>query len=371
MSTNDVLMLVNLQAPATAAGSVNSVTLVWRAVNNQPCSNSFRVRFFRKSLVGSTYTATATRGPFNSADGQLTIPIAPPVDVQPGDVIGIVQATSTTCGGVVIADGGKSLQTAYVRGDLQTFGLSSADLLQGAVSVRASVDGRVREGVIPVVGSAPGANGSFFKTSLHLATPTSASAPIVGELVFRRAGQAASTADVKMPFTIPAKSALFYEDVVAAMGQSGLGTIDIYTKSSATPIATTRVFDDKGAQGTSGFSQEFFQLSQAVSRGWSVVPIAGGANFRTNIGIRSVGAGTTVSIGLYSKEGQFLGVQLKTIGAEAFEQVPLSALFGTSNPVNGYLNIALNNGAPYIAYVSTTDNRTNDSSIQFAKPAGQ
>lgn len=364
------LTLVNLGAPATADGSIGSVTLTWRTFDNVPCPASFKIRFFRRSNVGNTFTATATRGPFNSTEGQLTVAMTPPVPVLKGDVIGVLQLGGTLCGGAVNPDAGRSLQTAHIRTDKETFDLATANILEHTgTNVRGSANGLVYEGTIPAAGSAKGANGASFKTSVHLVNPNSTT-PTLGQLVFHPAGRAASASDPKMAFTIPPRATVFYADVVAAMGQSGLGSIDLYTSSSFSPVVTVRVFDDQGAKGTSGFTEEFVKLRDAIFFRSGTLSITGGPNFRTNIGLRAVGGPSTVLTALYNRDGQFLGTATRTLAADMFEQVPLAALYPNQNPEGGYLRVSLISGSPFIAYASTTDNRTNDSSVQFAKQVG-
>src|SRR5687768_14273023 len=74
-SIDSPLTMVNLSAPATGNGTVSTVTLTWRTNNGLNCSSSFKIRFFRKG-AGNIYTATDTRGPFNSKEGQITLPLS-------------------------------------------------------------------------------------------------------------------------------------------------------------------------------------------------------------------------------------------------------------------------------------------------------
>jgi hypothetical protein len=52
------------------------------------------------------------------------------------------------------------------------------------------------------------------------------------------------------------RGTLNYADILVSMNQSGLGSLDILTTGSPTPIATARIFNDAGAAGTNGFSEE-------------------------------------------------------------------------------------------------------------------
>lgn len=363
------LTMVNLSAPATGVGQVSTVTLTWRLNNGLICPDAIRIRFFRKAADGNVYTATATRGPFAGKEGQITLPLSPPVPISTGDVVGVIVPAGGACGSVVTARGGRSLRTGSIRGDSETFDLRSATLLENAVNIRASVSGRVYEGTIAAAGSLAGANGSFFRTSLHLTNPNE-TMPLSGELVYRPAGQAPSPTDVKLPFTIPAKGVRFWEDVVATMGQSGLGTIDLYSLSAFPPTVNVRVFDDKGpVAGTSGFTEEFIAPSKALLRGSASLALTPG-NYRINIGMRAVGGVARVQFALYNAQSVLTALQERDLPADVFQQVPLSSIFGTAAATGTYVSVTLLSGSPVIVYASTTDNRTNDSSIQFAKMSG-
>jgi hypothetical protein len=366
-SVAEPLTMVNLSAPATGPGVINYVTVTWRLTNGVVCPNAFRIRFFRRAADSNVYTAYATRGPFPGKTGQILLSMSPPVTVSAGDVIGVVQAAGGVCGTVVTAQGGKSLQTAYVKGESETFDLRSATWLESAVNVRGSTSGRIYEGSIAAAGSLAGANGSFFRTSLHL-TNLNATTPATGEVVFRAAGQAPSPGDPKIAFYVGPKSVVSWTDIVAALGQSGLGSIDIFSTAAFPPSVTARVFDDKGPLGTSGFTEDFIPPTKAL-RGTAALALTFG-EYRTNIGLRAIGGVSKVRLTLYSEQGQLLNFQERDLAADVFAQTPLTSLFGSASAKGAHVGVSLLSGAPVIAYASTTDNRTNDSSIQFAKSTG-
>jgi hypothetical protein len=367
---------INLAAPATASGTINTVTLRW-FVTGPGCQGGFRIRFFRRSnptpSVGGNgvFTATATRGPFNAVNGQITVALSPAVQVSAGDYIGIVQTAGGTCGGVQLTGGGATLQSAFIRGDAEVVDLRIAETLNLALQARGSTTGRVLEGIIAAAGSLPGANGSFFRTSVHLANPES-SQPVSGELVFHPAGRPAAAGDPKLPFTIAPRAVVFFGDVVAAMGQTGLGSIDLYTTSSVPPRVNVRVFNDQGPLGTAGFTMDLIPPTQALNRGTGTLAMSAGTAYRTNFGIRSVGGATKVQFAYYNASGTLVQNAIpRDLAADTFEQVSFAQLFGLSiADTPGYVKVFLLGGSPAIVYASTTDNRTNDSSIQFVRSNG-
>ncbi|HEX8153275.1 MAG TPA: hypothetical protein VF698_09130, partial [Thermoanaerobaculia bacterium] len=94
---------------------------------------------------------------------------------------------------------------------------------------------------VPLVGSTRGANGSDFKTSLRI----DGLPGMTGRIYFRPVGTTPSDADPSLLYSVPSNASgpqtVYYEDVVAAMGASGLGTLEIVTVptfSGAKPAVT-------------------------------------------------------------------------------------------------------------------------------------
>src|SRR5258708_32703499 len=84
----------------------------------------------------------------------------------------------------------------------------------------------LKKGIIPVVGSTSGANGASFKTSLHIAAVPGAH----GRIVFHPFGTIARDDDPSIPYSFAENvhalaDFLQFDDIGAALGQSGLGTL--------------------------------------------------------------------------------------------------------------------------------------------------
>ncbi len=227
--------------------------------------------------------------------------------------------------------------------------------------------------ILPAVASTPGAGGSFFKTSLQLFNPYAA--PLSGKLVFHPFGVQGSNADPSMSFNLSSGQSVAYDDVVVAMGQAGLGTLDINVpNASAPPIIVARVFNDGGDSGTSGFTEEAVGPSESGSGsrvlkpntvGYLVVPPDLTA-FRFNIGIRTLAAGVSVSIFVQNADGNATFFTQKSIGANMIVQQEGSAFLGTPLPPGGTLRLQVQAGAAII-YGATADNTTQDPSLQYAR----
>ncbi len=362
------LTLVDLANPATAAGQITSVTVQWSGGGVTPCPSSFKVKFFRPSSSGGRLTYLGERGPFASLRGLLAMPISPPVAVQPRDFIGVTELGGPVCGGVGNTDTGSGINTALYASDITSDqSLSDAfNLQRNVVSVQGTSDSPdVRTGIVPVVISAPGTSGSLFKTGVQMTNP--GPNVITGRLVFHPQSQSASAADPSLPFQILGGQTLSFPDIVAAFGQTGAGSLDVISTSSPPPLVVTRVFNDGGAAGTSGFTEPTVDPTDALAQFDSarLVTPADPSNFRLNVGVRTLALGASVVVALTSASGTQLTSVSHSYPADYFEQVSASAfLNGMAPGANQTISITVNSGS-LIVYGATADNRTNDSSVQL------
>ena len=227
--------------------------------------------------------------------------------------------------------------------------------------------------ILPAVASTPGVGGSFFKTSLQLFNPYST--PLAGKLVFHPFGVQGTTSDPSLSFNLTAGQSVSYDDFVVAMGQSGLGTLDINVpNASAPPLILARVFNDGGDAGTSGFTEEAVGPTESGSGsrvlkpntiGFLLVPPDLSA-FRFNIGVRTLAAGVSLSIFVQDADGNATFFTQKSLGPNMIVQQEGSAFLGTPLPPGGTLRLQVQAGAAVI-YGATADNITQDPSLQYAR----
>jgi len=151
------------------------------------------------------------------------------------------------------------------------------------------------------------------------------------------------------------------------MGTSGLGSVDIVTYDSPLPVVTTRVFNDLGAGGTLGFNEPVQRAGEELrdaQYGYFNTP-ADLTNFRMNVGVRSLDAGAQVIVQSLSPSGDSATtLVVKNYPPNYFEQVALATFLAGTPVANGQVMVRVTEGSALI-YASTTDNRTNDSSIVF------
>jgi streptogramin lyase len=225
-----------------------------------------------------------------------------------------------------------------------------------------AIDGRI----LPVVGSTVGVGGSFFKTSVQL--HNSASSAISGRIVFHRSAVSGSGSDPALSYVLSPGQTQSIADLLPAMGQSGLGSADIEVTSGSVPAAAVRVFNDAGAAGTTGFSEEPMRPEDALRPGQFGVLLlpADLANFRFNVGVRTLESGATATLTLRDASGTVVTTVSRVFPGTYHEQQGASAFLGvTTLPPGGSISISVTTGAA-IFYGATVDNRTGDPSFQIA-----
>jgi hypothetical protein len=227
--------------------------------------------------------------------------------------------------------------------------------------------------VLPAVASAGGVGGSFFRTSVQVYNP--GGGPLNGRFLYHPANTAGSSADPGLDFTIPAGETVSYPDIVAAMGQSGLGSLDLLlpSASSSPAIVVARVYNDAGNDGTSGFTEEAINPAESGDGGRV---LKGGSGFlllpddtdkfRFNIGVRTLSTSASIQFTVRDASGAYVGAVSKTYSATYFAQQEASVFLGVSLPPNGTIKVTVVGGSAMV-YGATADNTTNDPSIQFAR----
>jgi len=285
----DVRTDVDLQSPATATGTIDTAIFHWA---NTACPAAAKIKVFRRH--GDTLDFVGERGPFDVTASPLTVALSPPIPVQQGDLLAIARLTN--CGNPVALTGFVAAGYAGFVGDVtSSVSLSTAHLeTPGVLAVRAT--GTATESiarVIPAAGSTPGNFGSFFRTGVQLSNPWFST--VSGRFVYHPAGVAGASTDPSLSFTISPGATIAYDDLVQTMGQSGLGSIDLVQPAdSDPPVVVARVYNDAGASGTSGFTEEaipigaFSSDSRVIFAGATALLVAppNTTSLRFNIGIR-------------------------------------------------------------------------------------
>ncbi|HEX3067916.1 MAG TPA: hypothetical protein VHX14_05030, partial [Thermoanaerobaculia bacterium] len=223
---------------------------------------------------------------------------------------------------------------------------------------------------LPVVGSTPGSNGAYFKTAVQLFNPKTAT--ISGKIVFHAQNASGTASDPSLVYSIAAGKTMLYPDLLPAMGvASGIGSADLIADAgSPFPVSLVRVFNDAGTLGTTGLAEEQMAASDALQSGDTAALLAPPdfQRFRLNIGVRTLDQGVTFTLTVRDKNG----VIVKTTAPKHYDP-NFFVQPGSAAMLEGYaltgeetISIAIVSGSAFI-YGSTTDNTTQDPSVQFAK----
>jgi hypothetical protein len=354
------LTTIDVARPATAAGTVKVVKVMWAGSPTSTCADAMKIKFFRPQGSGFILV-TADYGPFAVHNGFNTISI-PPVAIEKGDWIGVTQLNSD-CGGVALSNADTSDVRGVKFGD-PTGNATEVSFVGGYVpSIVGSTSPEVLQGYFPVAGSLRGA-GADFKTSAQLKNLNLGT--INGKLVFHPANVPAQDTDPFIAFTVSSFGTLFYDDVVQAMGASGLGTMDLIITSGQPPHVSLRVYSDAGANGTSGLTEELRTPWQAHYSGETAtlaIP-TDLTKFRLNIGYRALEQGAAVSISVHDAHGvRQLLVTDRNLPANTMNQeTALAFTDQTALPPGGTIYIRVLSGSAFF-YGAVTDNRTNDPNL--------
>lgn len=221
--------------------------------------------------------------------------------------------------------------------------------------------------IIPVVASAPGAGGAFFKTAAQLRNRTGRT--ISGRFVFHPQGRSGVASDPSLAYSMAPYESKSYSDLVAAMGQSGLGSLDIIPNSgSVVPEIVVRVFNDAGANGSSGFALDAEKASAALTAGDTGVLLVPPdlATQRFNVGVRTLANGVNLTITVRNASGAIVSSSTRSYPADFLEQVTVNAFAPAAYSGNETLHVTINSGSAFV-YGASTDNRTQDPSVQTAR----
>jgi hypothetical protein len=256
--------------------------------------------------------------------------------------------------------------TVYVdRGSAFVYGSTNDNFtndpsLQFAVRVMA-VEGEKR--IVPVIGSIRGAFGSNFKTSAQLHNPTNDE--LRGRLLFRYSD---GGREETMEYALSPHATSSWEDLPASMGVSGLGTLELHPEGGLPPLALMRIYNDLEEAGTTGMGVEALREGDALKINDVAILIAPPDPMRArfNIGIVARDAGTELAITVRDHAGSIVRQTDITVAPRALIQAGAGSLLGVLLGNSDTIEIEVRSGSAFI-YGATTDNKTNDPSLQFAR----
>lgn len=226
--------------------------------------------------------------------------------------------------------------------------------------------------IIGAAGSVAGNFGTFFKSDLMISNHRNV--PQAVDLSFFAQGQNGASGFALKRYTIEANGALYLDDVVAKLGKSGLGTLDIRARTSAgsldtdakidafsriwTPQANTAGTQFAGGTTSQSFPSTMIDTIQGTGRAY-LLGLQQDSRFRTNIGIFNDDTTNAHTFAV-----QVLGISGQTtftITVPAWSMVQQSLPAG--NWGNLYLVVTPDSGMTgqwWSVYASSSDNITGD-----------
>ena len=215
-----------------------------------------------------------------------------------------------------------------------------------------------RRTIVPVAGSLAGANGSRFRTSVVLLNPFNDA--LSGRVVFHAVGTSGTAGDPSIHYQLGGGQHVEYEDVVAAIGVSGLGSLDIIPDPeslSYVPAAQVTIFNDAGNGATFGMSVPQIRAGdiQANANPFDFVVPNRGVQ-RLNVGVRSGGEGGSIQATVRSADGSTRRVR-REFPPDSLVHTTIENLLGIPAADGDSVRILTNN---VVVYATLTNNVTND-----------
>lgn len=218
--------------------------------------------------------------------------------------------------------------------------------------------------VFPLVGSTPGAFGGRFKTYLKL---TGSFPEQKGKIVFHPAGRQASDSDPSIAYVLNALGETReFDDIVAAMGQSGIGSLDIIPdegSESFVPVAEARLYNDT-AGGTFG-TQEFPAFPADYLRPASLKLAAPDPRFRMNVGFRTL-TDATLLVLVHGADARLRDFRELKFPAGWMQMTGAAELAGSELKAGETMTLTFTGAV--VPFHTLTENRTNDPTLVVAEP---
>ena len=244
------------------------------------------------------------------------------------------------------------------------------DACTGTIDVAVPVDPEFRKftrrAIVPVVGSTPGAFGGQFKTAIELRGALNEH----GRIVFHPAGRVAADSDPSIPYSFANTRAIVHDDIVAAMGQSGIGSLEIIPNADSVdriPEVSVRLYNDT-SMGTFGTYAAPVLPYDYLSPASMQVRVPD-SRFRLNIGIRTLQA-TTVEALIRRADGRLDGLRTLRFPAGWMEMKAASDFIGATLNAGDQVTLSFNGSA--VPFHTITENATNDpTAYQLAREAAR
>jgi Calx-beta domain-containing protein len=219
--------------------------------------------------------------------------------------------------------------------------------------------------IVLAVGSVQGNAGSHFRTAMQMLNPTAT--VMRGVLRVHPIAATLTSGDVEIPYELAPGEAQSFTDFFAAHDLTGLATLDVLGDTPVLPRVATRIYNDGGAAGTTGFTLPLLTLDHALAAGdrASLFAPADPIAMRFNVGLRTLDEGATLEIEVHDHTGALLKTSTHDYAPNWFNQFSGADFAGLPLSAGDYLAIRVQHGSA-ILYGATIDNITNDASVELA-----
>ena len=274
--------------------------------------------------------------------------------------------------------GAKRLFNVRVRGDGPFFSYGSMldNVTSDPVYVPAAqVDGSQRgllasgqKADLDGVAASPGANGTFFRSSLVVTNTSGNTAAVAAH--FCKWGDRAEY-DEPVSFELEPNETVRFADVVTDLfdltGVAGTVHLDSWPQSV---VAWARTYNDGGAEGTYGqFVAPILQLGGYLDGPAILHGISEDYAFRTNMGVWAR-TDTTVDVSIFTAEGDLVGHKVYQLEAQTQLFVPRVARDLGASPISGgFLRLIPGNQGAVAVWTSSVDNLSSDQTFMRAMAA--
>lgn len=201
---------------------------------------------------------------------------------------------------------------------------------------------------VPVIGRAPGANGTFWRSDVTLFNPTTD--PMI--LTLRYGGTTRTLA-------LEGRDTEVLKDILTSFNQTeGSGALLVSWNGSTGPVVTSRTYTTSETGGT--FGQSIDPIG-TLRTAMFVPGLRNDSGFRSNIGVVNGGSESeTITITVLSQSGNELARNTITVAPKAQVQYAVSALFPNVNASAFTLSVQGDANAKLFAYGSMVDNASGD-----------
>jgi hypothetical protein len=222
--------------------------------------------------------------------------------------------------------------------------------------------------IVPAVASLHGANGSVFRSELHLFNASSS--PMNVTMTFR-CWSGRPCAPMPVPLTIAPRTNVVFADVIAEVAQvaESAGALELdYDNANGTLAVTSRLFNQLPS-GTLGQSVPGMGASDALTSSiFNFVPTSTDLRhgFRSNAGAFNPGdVQVTTTWTLHARDGREQGRLTRTLAPRESFQFGASIDAALAAPVvdsnDAYLTVT--SSGPLLPYVSVIDNLSGDPTL--------